>query len=50
MINHLLAIGALFGGFMLGRYLTRKSIDENQADVNLEEAKRIINNKTKVNG
>lgn len=49
-MNHLLAIGALIGGYMLGRYLTEKSRDINQADVNIEEAKRIINNKTKVNG
>ena len=47
-MNHLLTICTLIAGYYLGQYLTRKTHEQNQADVNVEEAKRIINNKTRI--
>ena len=47
-MNHLLTICTLIAGFCLGRFLTRKSLEQNQADINVEEAKRIINDKIKI--
>ncbi len=48
MTNHLLAIGAVFFiGFILGRVLPKSEI-ELQADANVKEAERIINESIQV--
>lgn len=48
MFNHLIATSIIFAiGFAWG--FMCKTKDELQSDENIKEAKRIINNKTKIN-
>lgn len=48
MINHLLVIGmGFFAGYIVGKIIG-KSKDELQAEANISEVKRIINDKIKI--